>query len=64
MNDPHPSTPPDDGQPEPAAQSTPQGRPDEDKTRRTLLLVGGAVGIYMIGRGVYGLLTGEDEQQP
>lgn len=47
----------------------PEAEPEQPKryanvtpARRALWVVGGAVGIYMIGRGVYGLITDEDQQ--
>ncbi|MBB1509627.1 hypothetical protein [Tessaracoccus sp. MC1756] len=62
-------------QAEPANPETPddvpQAEPEPGKRyenvglgRRSVWVLGGAVGAYMILRGLYGIITGEDEEQP
>ncbi|MBK7819696.1 MAG: hypothetical protein IPJ61_01120 [Tessaracoccus sp.] len=47
--------------PEPEVESdAPPKKPEVTKARRTLWAVGLGVGGYMIIRGVYGILTGEE----
>ena len=45
------------------ASPEPEGRSAEiTPARRGLWAAGAAIGLYLMGRGVYGLVTGEDEQ--
>ncbi|GAA4896340.1 hypothetical protein GCM10025789_12580 [Tessaracoccus lubricantis] len=47
---------------EPAQEEPRKRYADVSTSRRALWVVGGLVGVYMIGRGLYGMITGEEEQ--
>lgn len=47
---------------EEVAPATPKRYANVSPTRRGVWVVGGLVGGYMIIRGLYGVITGEDQQ--
>ncbi|AQP45189.1 hypothetical protein [Tessaracoccus flavus] len=60
MSEPH--TDPDRDPDVDAAPERPAG--EITTGRRMLWLAGGGIGAYMVLRGVWGLATGEDQEQP
>lgn len=47
---------------EPAVEQPPRRYENVSTGRRALWVVGGAAGTYLIVRGLYGVITGEDQE--